>query len=304
MKIKNIIQSVNLSGKNIIITGATAGIGKETARSLAKLGANIYFAARNKEKTLNTIEEIRNDIKNESVILEHRFLDLMDLDSVRDFPSFLNGIDKIDVLINNAGIGQETGVTNQGIEKTFGVNYLSHFYLTKQLMPFLQKSGGRIINVSSMGHANAKRKVFDMPYKGEYSKIHPQRFYERSKAAQVLFSNALQRRLEDNNISCTSSSLNPGAVRTNIFDSYTPLYRVLVYMLWPIMISVEEGARTTLHLATTKNTKETNGKYFSHGLFRRGIYEKNASSLTYDRDLQEWLWRKSEELIGEEFRVG
>ena len=155
-----------------------------------------------------------------------------------------------------------------------------------------------------MGHSNAKRKVFDLPYKGEYSKIHPQRFYERSKAAQVLFANALQRRFDRNNISCTSTSLNPGAVRTNIFDSYTPLYRILVYMLWPIMISIEEGARTTLYLATTKNTKETGGKYFSHGVFRRGIYEKNASALTYDKDLQEWLWKKSEELIGEKFRIG
>lgn len=303
MKIKYDNPTVDISGKNVIITGATEGIGKETARSLAKMGANIIFAARNKEKTLNTIAEIRNDVKNDSVILKHKFLDLMDLDSARDFPSLLSGIDKIDVLINNAGIGQEAGVTNQGIEKTFGVNYLSHFLLTKQLLPFLQKSTSRIINVSSMGHSNAKRKVFELPYKGESSKIHPQRFYERSKAAQILFSNALQRRLENNDISCSSSSLNPGAVRTNIFDSYTPLYRVLVYMLWPIMISVEEGAKTTLYLATTKNTKETGGRYFSHGVFRRGIYKKNSSPLTYNIELQDWLWKKSEELIGEEFRI-
>ena len=198
MKIKNELPNVNLSGKNIIITGATAGIGKETARSLAKMGANIIFATRNKEKTLNTIAEIRNDVKNDSVILKHKFLDLMDLESARDFPSLLSGIDKIDVLINNAGIGMESGVTKQGIEKVFGVNYLTHFLLTKQLLPFLKKSGGRIINVSSMGHSNAKNKIFDLPYVGEYSKIHPQRFYERSKAAQVLFSNTLQRRFNEN----------------------------------------------------------------------------------------------------------
>ena len=154
MKIKNEIPNVNLSGKNIVITGATAGIGKETARSLAKMGGNIIFATRNKEKTLNTIAEIRKDVKNNSVILEHKYLDLMDLDSVRNYPSLLSGIDKIDILINNAGIGQQTG-----------------------------------------------------------------------------------------------------------------------------------------------------GKYFSHGLFRRGIYQKNSSPLTYNIELQEWLWKKSEELIGEEFIV-
>ena len=304
MKIKYDVQNVNLSGKNVVITGATAGIGKETARTLAKMGANIFFAARNKEKTLNAIEEIRNEIKNDSVILEHKFLDLMDLESARDFPSLLSGIDKIDVLINNAGIGQETGVTNQGIEKIFGVNYLSHFLLTTQLMPFLLKSNCSIINVSSMGHSATRKKVFDLPYMGEYSKVHPQRFYERSKAAQILFSNALQRRLEDKNISCTSSSLNPGGVRTNIFDSYSPLLKAFMWLLWPIMINTPEGAKTSVYLAATKEQKKIGGKYLSHGLFRRGIYEKNSSPLTYDKDLQEWLWKKSEELIGEEFRIG
>ena len=117
MKIKNEIPDVDLSGKNIIITGATAGIGKETARILANMGANIIFATRNKEKTINTIAEIRKEIKNNSVILEHKFLDLIDLDSVRNFPSLLGEIDKVDVLINNAGISQEAGVTKQGIEK-------------------------------------------------------------------------------------------------------------------------------------------------------------------------------------------
>ena len=303
MKIKIEIPNVNLSGKNIVITGATDGIGKETARSLAKMEANIIFATRNKEKTLNTISEILEDIKNDKVVLEHKFLDLADLDSVRNFPSLLGEIDKVEVLINNAGIGQEAGVTKQGIEKIFGINYLGHFELTKQLMPFLQKSGGRIINVSSMGHSGAKRKVFDLPYRGESSQIHPQRFYERSKAAQILFSNALQRRFDNKNISCTSCSLNPGGVRTTIFDSYSPLYKILLYMLWPIMIDVEEGAKTSLYLATKKKPKETGGKYFSHGLFRRGIYEKNASTLTYDKELQEWLWKKSEEIIGEKFIV-
>ena len=103
MKIKTDIQNVNLSGKNIIITGATAGIGKETAKILAKMGGNIIFATRNKEKTLHTIAEIREEIKNDTVILEHKFLDLIDLDSVRNFPSLLGDISAADVLINNAG---------------------------------------------------------------------------------------------------------------------------------------------------------------------------------------------------------
>ena len=174
MKIKNDIPNVNLSGKTIVITGATAGIGKETARILAKMGANIIFTTRNKEKTLNTISEIRKDIKNDTVKLVHKHLDLINLDSVRNFPSLLGEIETVDVLINNAGVAHDTGVTKQGIEKIFGINYLSHFLLTKQLMPILLKSKGRIINVSSMGYVGAKRKHFDMPYKGECSKVSPQ----------------------------------------------------------------------------------------------------------------------------------
>ena len=131
MKIKDDTPNVRLTGKNIIITAATAGIGKETARTLAKMGANIIFATRNKTKTLNAIAEIREDIKNKTVILEHKYLDLTDLDSIRNFPSLLGEIDIIDVLINNAGVAHEAGVTKQGIEKIFGINYLSHFFLTK-----------------------------------------------------------------------------------------------------------------------------------------------------------------------------
>ncbi len=304
MKIKDEIPNVNLSGKNIIITGATAGIGKETARSLAKMGGNIIFATRNKDKTLNTIAEIREDIKNDTINLEHKFLDLIDLDSVRNFPSLLGEIDTVDVLINNAGVAHDTGVTKQGIEKIFGINYLSHFLLTKQLTPFLLKSNARIINVSSMGYVGAKRKHFDMPYKGECSQVSPQQLYSRSKAAQILFAKALQRRFDEKNISCTSSSLNPGGVRTNIFETYNLVWMTLIYLLWPIMINTPEGAKTSVYVATTEKQKETSGKYFSYGFFRKGINEKEGNSLVNDEELQERLWKKSEELIGEEFRVG
>lgn len=305
MRIKEDTPNVRLTGKNIIITGATDGIGKETARTLAKMGANIIFATRNKEKTLNTISEIRKDIKNDTVKLEYKHLDLMDLDTVRNFPSLLDDFDTIDVLINNAGVGQETGITKQGIEKVFGVNYLSHFLLTKELMPILQKSNARIINVSSMGYAGANRKHFDMPYKGESPNIHPQRFYELSKAAQILFTKALQRRFDENNINCTSSSLSPGGVRTNIFKSYSLLLKAFIWMLWPFMVNVPEGAKTSVYLASTERPKETGGKYFAYGFLRKkGIYKEEGNALVNDEELQEFLWKKSEELIGEEFRIG
>lgn len=305
MRIKEDTPNVRLTGKNVIITGATAGIGKETARTLAKMGANIIFATRNKEKTLNTIAEIRADIKNNTVKLEHKYIDLMDLDTVRNFPSLLNDFDTIDVLINNAGVGHEIGITKQGIEKIFGINYLSHFLLTKELMPFLLKTNARIINVSSMGYRGANRKHFDMPYKGESPKISPQRFYELSKAGQILFTKALQRRFVANNISCTSTCLSPGGVRTNIFESYNLTNRIFMRILWPFMVNIPEGAKTSVYLASTERPKETAGKYFSYGFLRKkGIYKEEGNALVNDEELQEFLWKKSEELIGEEFRIG
>lgn len=164
--------SVDMTGKNIVITGATAGVGKETARSLAKMGANICFATRNGDKTRAVIDEIHAELTNDSV-LEHRLLDLTDLDSVREFASSFAGEDSLDALINNAGVGHVTGVTKQGIEKTFGTNYLGHFLLTQRLLPNLLKSSGRIVNVSSMGHMGATPKYFDMPYKGPCPDLRP-----------------------------------------------------------------------------------------------------------------------------------
>ena len=298
------IQNADITGKNIVITGATAGIGKETARSLAKMGGNIIFATRNREKTLKTIAEIREDIKNDKVVLEHKHLDLVDLNSVRNFPSLLGKNAAVDVLINNAGVGHDTGVTKQGIEKIFGINHLSHFLLTKELMPFLERSKGRIINVSSMGHMSAKRKHFDMPFRGACPQISPQQLYGRSKAAQILFTKALQRRFDEQDIGCTCSCLHPGGVRTKILDNQTRGTAAVIFMLRPFLVEPTEGARTSVYLATRNRPEETGGRYFYYGLFRKGIYEKEGTALVNDEELQERVWKKSEELIGEEFHVG
>ncbi len=297
------IRDIDMTGENIVITGATSGIGKETARSLARMGGNIYFATRNREKTEDTIAEIRAELTNGKVVLAHKPLDLMDLDSVRRFPSLFGEGDRIDVLINNAGVGHDTGVTKQGIERTFGVNYLSHFLLTKELMPLLLKSRSRIINVSSMGHMGAKRKYFDMPYEGPCPQMRPQQRYERSKAAQILFTKALQRRMDQNSIRCTCTSLHPGGVRTKILDNQTWGSAAVLFMLRPFLVEAPEGARTSVYLATRDQPEETGGKYFHYGLFFKGIYEKPGTDLVNDEALQERLWKKSEELIGEEFQI-
>jgi NAD(P)-dependent dehydrogenase (short-subunit alcohol dehydrogenase family) len=292
-----------MTGKNIVITGATAGVGKETARSLARMGGNIYFATRNGDKTQNVIDELRTELTN-GTVLEHKQLDLNDLDSVRQFPSLFGENDHIDVLINNAGVAHETGVTKQGIERIFGINYLGHFLLTKGLLPHLQRAEGRIINVTSMGHASAKRQHLDGPFHDPCNNIHPQVLYGRSKAAQIMFTKALQRRLDQNDLPCTCATLHPGGVRTRIFDTYGVALKAFILMLWPVLVEPPEGARTSVYLATRERPEETGGKYFYYGMFRKGIYEKPGTDLVNDEALQEQLWKKSEELVGEEFAIG
>ncbi len=295
--------SADMTGKNIVITGATAGVGKETARSLAKMGGNIYFATRNAEKTLAVIEEIRSELTNGSA-LEHKPLALDDLDSVRRFPSLFGEEERIDVLINNAGVSHETGVTKQGIERIFGINYLSHFLLTKGLLPHLTRASGRILNVTSMGHSSARREHFNGPWYGACEEIHPQTLYGRSKAAQIMFAKALQRRFDRNSIRCTCTSHHPGGVRTRIFDTYGLALKVFIFVLWPVLVEPPEGARTSVYLATRDRPEKTGGKYFYYGMFRKGIYEKPGTELVNDEALQERLWTVSEELVGEEFSIG
>lgn len=160
LKWRGDVVDVDLAGKTIVITGATAGIGKETARRLAKMGANIVFAARNREKTQRTIAEIRADMKSDAAALEFRHLDLADLESVREFASTFGEGASVDVLINNAEVAHESGVTKQGIERIFGINYLSHFLLAKELMPALLRSRGRIqcdVHGTLVGDAEALR---------------------------------------------------------------------------------------------------------------------------------------------------
>ena len=219
-------------------------------------------------------------------------------------PDALGEEEQIDVLINNAGVAHETGVTEQGIERIFGINYLGHFLLTKGLLPHLARAGGRVLNVTSMGHTSARRQHFDGPWHGACEKIHPQLLYGRSKAAQIMFAKAMQRRCDQSGIRCTTTSHHPGGVRTRIFDTYGLALKAFILLLWPVLVEPDEGASTSVYLATRDRPEETGGKYFYYGMFQKGIYEKPGSTLVNDEALQERLWKISEELVGEEFQIG
>jgi NAD(P)-dependent dehydrogenase (short-subunit alcohol dehydrogenase family) len=267
-----------MENKIVLITGATDGIGKQTAVKLAGMGAEVIVHGRSKSRGEATLREIR-----ESSGKEARFLqaDLSSLENVAGMAEeVIKTCDHIDVLINNAGVFQRGQVfSDDGYEMTFAVNHLAHFALSLQLLPLLKKSEqGRIITLSSVAHQNSPKTDFtdihDINAYIDYSA------YSLSKLANVLFSNELAARLNGTKI--TSNSLHPGVITTK-----------LLYEGFGISgSSVEQGCMTSVYLASNESLSGTNGKYFSDSR------ETAPSPYAFDPELRKNLWNLSEELTG------
>ena len=270
-----------MEGKKVLITGATDGIGKQTAFKLAKLGATLILHGRNKARGQGLLEEINKIGPGNSSYVN---ADLSSLGKVQKLSSeLLAGHDHIDVLINNAGVFQrEQTFSDDGYELTFAVNHLAHFSLSLQMLPLLKKSKqGRIITVSSVAHNNSPRIDFnDMQDINAYIDYSA---YSLSKLANVLFSNELASKLKDSAI--TSNSLHPGVITTK-----------LLYEGFGISGStVEQGCMTSVFLASDKSLSTTSGKYFSDSK------ETEPSAFTYDPTVRKNLWNLSEEITGIRF---
>jgi len=201
--------------KIVLITGANSGIGKETTRALAKKGATIIMACRNLEKAEPVCEMIQTESKNPNI--EVMKLDLASLKLVRNFTQeFSARYQKLNVLINNAGIFcMKREETEEGFEKTIGVNHLGHFLLTYELLPILEKTPeARIINVGSDAHFSGDLDLDDLHFKRrKYSGF---KAYASSRLATVFFAQELAERLKEKDI--TVNSLHPGHVDTNMWD--------------------------------------------------------------------------------------
>lgn len=251
----------DLRGQIIVITGANQGIGKETVRGLAKTGANIILACRDKAKTIGTIDEIRTETKDSN--LEFMQLDLSDLKSVRTFADeFKSKYQKLDILINNAGIFSfpDRHLTKDGFEMHFGTNHLGHFYLTNLLLDVIKKSApSRIINVSSNMSVKGKMNWDDLNAEKKYFLLDA---YAQSKLANVLFTKELQRRLEKDNV--ISVSLHPGVVNTNMQINPPDrwYYRLVARVVRLFAITPEDGAKTSLYCALEEHSKLKGGAYY------------------------------------------
>ena len=273
-----------MQNKHILITGGNSGIGKVTALELARRGATIVLACRPGEKTDLALQEI-NTVS--SVAAINLPVNLASMQSVRDLArTYLSQYDRLDVLINNAGVfPAKQHITDDGFEMQFGVNHLSHFLLTNLLLNLLKSSTpARIVTVSSMMHKKGQIDFGNL--KGE-KKYASQKAYGQSKLANVLFAVELAKRLQGTGV--TSNVLHPGGVRTNIMRDLPWIVRKLVDLMF---ISPEEGAKTTVMLASEPSLAEQSGKYYHQ------TREAPCSALAQDEDLCHTLWQQSEQMVG------
>lgn len=270
-----------------IVTGANTGIGKITAKELAKQGHHVILACRSKDKTEAVLAEIRREMPNANV--EFVPLDLGDLASVRACAqALLDRETPIHGLINNAGLAGARGKTKDGFEIQFGTNHLGHYLFTRLLLDRIIASGpARIVNVSSKSHYSAKGIDWDAVQKPTrtVTALHE---YEVSKLANVLFSKELARRLANTQV--TTYAVHPGVVATDVWRKVPGPVR---WLMKKFMITPEEGAQSSLRCATDPALATETGKYYDVG-----GKEKRPSRLSDDAELAKTLWTKSAEWTG------
>ena len=285
----------DLSGRTIVVTGANAGIGKETTVALAAMGAHVVMAVRNREKGEEALAEVRDRTGSER--LELGTLDLGSLTSVRTFAAdFLDAHDRLDVLVNNAGGITDTWTpTADGFEQMFGVNHLGHFLLTDLLRDRLIASApARVVVVSSVAHRYAIGGIRfdDLQSERRFSSFP---VYGRSKLANLLFTAELAQQLEHHGV--TVNAVHPGSINSHFGgDGDTGLLGFLIAKIGRFVLrSPEVGARASVKLASSDDPRITSstGAYFPKG--RR----RPASRRARDRDSARRLWAASEQLVAE-----
>jgi NAD(P)-dependent dehydrogenase (short-subunit alcohol dehydrogenase family) len=280
-----------MKGKVVVITGANAGIGKETAVGLASMGVTTVLACRDQKRAASAVAEVQTRSHNDDV---HAVaLDLADLASVRACATAIeDSWGRLDVLVNNAGgMWSERHATVQGFEWTFGVNYLGPFYLTNLLLPLLQASApARVINLTSFGHHGAVfgMRWHDLQFQRHYSAMPA---YAQSKLANILFTRALARRLDPAQV--TVNAAHPGPVRSHfgMDGDLTGVMGLGNRLIRPFEISATAGATTSIFLATDPSLEGKTGAYWVR---RRAGFMSLAAR--HDAAVER-LWNESQRLL-------
>lgn len=274
-----------MKGKLVMVTGANSGIGKVTARELAKRGAQVVAVCRDPARGEAAVADVRKESGGD---VELMLCDFASQRSIRELAEdFRQKHGRLDVLVNNAGsILGSRSLTEDGYETTFAVNHLGYFLLTRELLDLLVASApSRIVNVASEAHRTGHLDFDDLFASGRYSAM---RAYGTSKLANICFTFELARRLEGRGV--TANCLHPGVVATNFGASASSLFRFAVKAVQPFLLDADQGAATTIYLASSPDVEGVTGKYF----IRKKVAKTSAEAA--DPAVARRLWEVSERL--------
>jgi NAD(P)-dependent dehydrogenase (short-subunit alcohol dehydrogenase family) len=280
----------NTETRTILITGGTSGIGMATAQKMVDEGHHVYILGRNPE----ACEYLVNGWKKANPAKEYGYFicDLLSQKSIlRAADEILKRLDKIDVLINNAGgVFASRELTDEGFEKTFALNHLAYYTLTAALLPLLKKGRkSRIVCVSSNSHLQGKLEWDNLQGERKYFIMSQ---YSNTKLMNVLFTKALAEKLLPPGI--TVNALHPGVVKTNIGGKSNHAFFGVAWKVFSMLagVSVEQGAQTSCYLATSEKVEGVTGKYFSN------CEESKINPLADSMENVHRLWEITEKLTG------
>ncbi|GGJ64567.1 hypothetical protein GCM10008939_05580 [Deinococcus aquiradiocola] len=272
-----------MNGRTVLVTGATNGIGKVAAASLARLGARVVIVGRNPAKT----EAVAGEIGAASFILA----DLSVLSEVRRAAAqFREREGQLDVLLNNAGaVFTARQETTDGIEMTFALNHLNYFLLTQELDGLLRATpGARVVSVSSGAHTMGRMRWDDLEFRHGYSSWAA---YSQSKLANLLFTRELAHRLQGSGV--TANALHPGFVASGFGQSGSTFMNRLLGLARPFAVSEEQGAQTSIYLASSAEVEGVTGRYFEN------MHEKKPAPQGLDDAAAARLWAVSEAYVSQ-----
>ncbi|CAO4153408.1 hypothetical protein LPLAFNJD_LOCUS3936 [Methylorubrum aminovorans] len=278
---------MRLDGRTALVTGASSGIGVETALGLARLGARVGLVGRDRARTERAAAHLRRETSGAADVF------LADLSSQAEIRRLAGEVrahyPSLEILVNNAGaIFSERHVTVDGIERTWALDHLAYVLLTHELRAPLEAAPrARIVNLASAAHTRGQIDFDDLGGERRYSAM---KAYAQAKLGNVLFTHALARRLAGSPV--TVNAVHPGVVASEFAKNTRGALGFAWSLIRPFLISTEAGARTSLHVATAPELDGVSGRYFAK------CRETAASARSWDEALQERVWTLSRQQVG------